>query len=241
MKTFITNLLNNRFFLVCSTIVVTVSLVGGTWALAQTDDVVYQACVDKDGKIRMLMDPTDACKDKETLIVWNSQGPPGIQGPPGEPGEPGEPGDPGPPGTTDHPLAVADSQGNVFGYVIDVERVARNANGAQWVFMMFTIKNGLPMFPGPMNAYFESTDCTGTPYMSAGVDFAMTWGSIHWPKLYYAGEPIEERTMRSQGQYAPDFGADCEAFSSPVTYYYGPLQEEDISMFIPPFSIQSYP
>jgi len=49
-----------------------------TWALAQTDGVIY-ACVMKNGTMRIVSDPAE-CMKNETLLSWN------ILGPKGDPG-----------------------------------------------------------------------------------------------------------------------------------------------------------
>jgi hypothetical protein len=80
---------------------------GGAVALTRVphDDAsaVIQACVRKDGRLRVVARPTD-CRRAEHAISWNESGPRGEPGPPGPAGADGPPGaagaqgPPGPPG-----------------------------------------------------------------------------------------------------------------------------------------------
>lgn len=71
-----------------------------TWAGAQSDDIVYYACVDNSsGKIKMI-GPEDACAKNEQHAVWNSRGPAGPAGPAGADGEDGASGPRGEQGPT---------------------------------------------------------------------------------------------------------------------------------------------
>lgn len=71
---------------------------GVSWALAQSEGVVYYACVNNSsGTIKMVGDG-EACHNNEMLIQWNQVGPQGPQGPQGEPGPAGEAGPQGPQG-----------------------------------------------------------------------------------------------------------------------------------------------
>ena len=76
--------------------------IGVTWALAQSDEVMYYACVNNSsGTIHMLSSSDQTCANNEMRIEWNSVGPAGPQGPQGlkgDQGDPGPQGEPGPPG-----------------------------------------------------------------------------------------------------------------------------------------------
>lgn len=66
-------------------------------------DQVLRACVDQQGNIRMLSPEvrgpySTECKQNETLVQWNVQGPVGPQGPMGDPGPQGPEGPQGPVG-----------------------------------------------------------------------------------------------------------------------------------------------
>ena len=53
------------------------TLTTATIVTAEGDTI--QACIDKKGKVRIVDSPAD-CKNKETPIEWNIQGPPGPAG-----------------------------------------------------------------------------------------------------------------------------------------------------------------
>lgn len=79
-------------------IVLALLAISATWALAQTDGVIY-ACKVTDGTIRIVSDPAE-CKKNETLLSWNIIGPQGPQGPQGEAGPAGPQGEQGIQGET---------------------------------------------------------------------------------------------------------------------------------------------
>jgi hypothetical protein len=85
-------------------------------AIAVHDANTIHACTSRrDGALRLVNDPSD-CRQIETAVEWNiegpqgpqgpqgvpgpagPQGPPGVEGPPGPEGPPGSPGPEGPPG-----------------------------------------------------------------------------------------------------------------------------------------------
>ena len=58
------------------------------------------ACVNaSSGSVRLLLSPTDVCRQGEQALSWNTEGPAGPPGPPGSPGPTGAQGIPGPAGT----------------------------------------------------------------------------------------------------------------------------------------------
>lgn len=68
---------------------------GGALATAYAASTgIIQACVDKDGQLRILK-ASQTCKPKETALDWNISGP---QGPKGDKGDQGPAGGPGPKG-----------------------------------------------------------------------------------------------------------------------------------------------
>ncbi len=75
------------------------SLVGaGTFALANSNDTVYYACVNNSSGTIHVVDSRDSCDRNETLISWNLRGPQGLQGPKGDTGAQGDVGPQGPAG-----------------------------------------------------------------------------------------------------------------------------------------------
>ncbi len=86
------------------------TLIGaGSFALADGNDTVYYACVNNSSGTIHMADAGESCKNNETLISWNQQGPQGAtgaqgeigpQGPAGTSGEQGAQGPQGPEGAT---------------------------------------------------------------------------------------------------------------------------------------------
>lgn len=62
-----------------------------THIFAQTTPQQIYACVKDNGQVRIVSQNTP-CKDNETTLSWNQQGPQGIPGPTGVPGPQGSPG-----------------------------------------------------------------------------------------------------------------------------------------------------
>lgn len=75
--------------------VVGLALAGGVaWATIPGNDGVIHGCYSANGSLRVI-DPSagTACKNSETAIQWNQQGPTGPPGPAGQQGPPGPAGD----------------------------------------------------------------------------------------------------------------------------------------------------
>lgn len=68
-------------------------------ALGGGNDVI-RACVDLRGNVRIIDSSSDRCRDNETLLTWNQQGPQGATGPAGPIGLPGAAGPAGAIGLT---------------------------------------------------------------------------------------------------------------------------------------------
>jgi hypothetical protein len=89
--------------------------IGGAIALAATagllvsgaagDTTVMRACVDRQGKLRLV--ENNSCERGETFLKWNVVGPEGPAGPQGPSGPAGPPGPQGPPGTPGEPGPAA--------------------------------------------------------------------------------------------------------------------------------------
>jgi hypothetical protein len=69
---------NKRSFLFALGLALILLVASVTWALAQSDGVIY-ACVLKDGTLYIVPD-ADQCKKNETLLSWNIMGPQGNPG-----------------------------------------------------------------------------------------------------------------------------------------------------------------
>jgi hypothetical protein len=72
------SVLNKRSFLFALGLALILLAASATWALAQSDGVIY-ACVVNDGTLRIVPD-ADQCKKNETLLSWNIMGPQGNPG-----------------------------------------------------------------------------------------------------------------------------------------------------------------
>lgn len=68
-------------------LLIVVSAGAFAWNIARADDhgQIIDACIDPAGDVRIIEDG-EACRNNESPVSWNQQGP---QGEPGEPGEPG--------------------------------------------------------------------------------------------------------------------------------------------------------
>lgn len=84
--------------------VVLLALVAGTALAAESTllsipgpDGAIQGCYDKNGDLRVVAEPAECKKGRETPLAWQQAGTPG---PPGPTGATGPAGPPGPPGTT---------------------------------------------------------------------------------------------------------------------------------------------
>jgi type VI secretion system secreted protein Hcp len=76
-------------------LVVVAGAAAGTYAWAASSAAqTINACVGSDGKVRVVALVGD-CKNGETALSWNSEGPAGPAGPPGATGAPGPAGPPG--------------------------------------------------------------------------------------------------------------------------------------------------
>jgi len=79
---------SRRFALVGAFVVAAV--VGGVaWATIPGDDGVINACVAKNGTVRLIDPALASCRKGEQAIWWNVTGEPGAPGEPGTPGAPG--------------------------------------------------------------------------------------------------------------------------------------------------------
>jgi hypothetical protein len=166
------------------------------------------------------------------------QGPPGSgqQGPPGEPGEQGLPGIQGPPGP-DGPggapglggALVIDSEGSPVGAIIDglnsgaAVTVARQISTDLVVrFVVFDDVIEAVQFAGSdsTTVYYESSDCTGTPYLSTaggGDDGILKSATPVGAVFYYRVSPASvDLAWNSRAFEVPGAGA-CSSGSHTFT------------------------
>jgi len=79
-------------------IVPVVGAASWVWAGEDGSSATIHACVDrKNGQVRIVA-AGDGCRNSETALRWNAEGPPGPAGPQGPVGPAGQPGGPGPAG-----------------------------------------------------------------------------------------------------------------------------------------------
>lgn len=74
-------------------LVLAILALGTGWAVASGDDIVYQACanVSNNGALHYVA-ADEPCGQNEVRLVWNQQGPPGVDGQDGAPGRDGRDG-----------------------------------------------------------------------------------------------------------------------------------------------------
>lgn len=95
-------------------LVVIIAAASATWALAQSDGLIYACADNKTGVIHLAKGPQQ-CTAKEKALAWNITGQAGPAGPQGEKGDPGPAGADGPVGPKgdsglSRPLVPADNQ-----------------------------------------------------------------------------------------------------------------------------------
>jgi hypothetical protein len=116
---------------------------------------------------------------------WNTQGPPGPAGSPGPTGPAGSPGLPGPAGSRgpsgpagpagqpgpSSGLAIFDSGGRQVGYPLNInlERATVGLLVDGVMVLLDVDRNGFKN-DGSFLYFLDSTDCSGTPYLTDGTD-----------------------------------------------------------------------
>src|SRR6478672_10717094 len=83
--------------------VAVVASAGGAFR-ATSESSVIKACVNHDGKLRIVSEASK-CTAGEHVLIWNVEGPPGARGPAGPEGKTGAPGPAGPRGEQGAPGA----------------------------------------------------------------------------------------------------------------------------------------
>jgi hypothetical protein len=113
-----------RGLLIAAAIAVLIIGAGVAYATIPDSAGVIHGCYDKNGQLRVIDSPGEACKKHETSLDWGQTGPQGPQGTPGAPGVPGAQGPQGPRGDAGPPglRARAWIAGFPGGTQIDVNR-----------------------------------------------------------------------------------------------------------------------
>jgi hypothetical protein len=86
--------------------------------------------------------------------------------------------------------------------------------------------------------YFETTDCSGQPYLAEGSTLLRytavpSQATLPFTTVDYAGDPIQTKTLRSWR-----IATGCQTLSPPSIQPVGPLQTLDLSGYVPPFKLK---
>ena len=88
--------MSKTFSIVMGALAVAGLALGGiAYASIPDSSGTIHGCYKKNGDLYVIDDAQGACKNNESALSWNEQGPQGLQGPPGEPGAKGDKGDKG--------------------------------------------------------------------------------------------------------------------------------------------------
>jgi len=195
---------------------------------ARMDDSVISACVQNaSGSMRF----GSNCKNSETLVQWNVQGPQGPQGVPGAPVAPGAQGHMGPQG----PAGTGGSGGGL--------RILDNANNEVGQFQapgyaVLTI-NSTIVFTNlditaqsfqvsPPVLYYTDTKCTSSPMLY--LDMTHFGYVDNTGTLWYPTGPA-----LSVNAGSINYGLGC--FASPATGAYAAIAKANVSSFVAPFHL----
>lgn len=218
-------------------VVMVVGLIGVTVAAASGTSLI-RACVDAQGRMRII-GPTAKCTKGENLLTWNQQGPTGPQGltgPQGPQGEKGDTGPQGPAGAGGSQFMVVDSKGQEVGISGDNrgDQVFLKLDG-YWLGLYI---DTFEFTQSTVIGYeYESSDCTGTPYMTVGGLFR--GGIVLGTQVYYPADPLQKLHLHSARQFIPpNTYQECDGDAD---YYdvVGLPASSELPDFTPPFSIQA--
>lgn len=197
-------------------IVAVVALLAATVVYAQANpaDSIH-ACVDQNGHVR-IVGAGDTCKNQESSLVWNVQGPPGPAGGGGG-------------------LTVVDSNQVQVGSLIGSDAVARKV-GNDWLLFQNVSPAGLSNFG--TTYWYTDPDCSGTPYLQNNGMLRIAW--VGGTTAVYPADPIGSVDFYASQSFTPPstFG-DClpNFFGGVQTLIAGPATSVELPAFVPPFSI----
>jgi hypothetical protein len=177
----------------------------------------------------------DSCKRKETILD-----PAAVGG--------GPKGDAGAAGITQPRVRVVDANGTRLPGVL-------NGSG-HFIYDLGSQPLRLPLLAGGLQQrgsfYFAGASCTGASFVSGGGSEFFETASVVGTTAYYAGDPIQDRTMQSQryttsalscanagGTYDATAGFCC--VNGAATVRSGPAAALDLSGFMPPFRAELEP
>lgn len=227
-------------------LVIAIALVSVTIGSAMGTSII-RACVDSLGRMRIITGSA-TCKSTEKLLTWNQQGPQGIQGVKGAQGiqglrglqgiqgPKGDQGIQGPPGPSESQFMIVDSLGQEIGIATGNRgSLALRQVGGYW--LSFEIDPFEIVQQHIMPYEYESSDCSGTPYL--GVQGMFRMGYVFGTQIYYATDPLQKLHLHSARNFtSPDTYDTCD---SDEDYFdiVGLVESAELPIFTPPFSIQS--
>jgi hypothetical protein len=240
-------------------IVLVVGLAGAGWFVAvraQGPSSVIYACVSGgNGQVRIVPAGT-ACKNNETAAQWNVTGPAGPQGVPGAPGAPGVPGEPGvpglpglqgPPGPAGGTgFVIKDATDAVIGPVVSCcspPILLLKSLAGEWVSVQVFVSDrwvgntGATLTyeqqncPASDPAYFSSSSFPGPQLAKSGVIVQPPGAG---PIVYYTGDPIVPRQIRSQKTISSGV---CFNFSNPSNQTTGPVGTMELPAVVFPLTL----
>ena len=222
---------------------------------------VFYGCAKADGSLdaaSLRQGIAPSCKRGYAVVSWNSEGPQGPDGVQGEVGPQGPQGIQGPPGERG-PAGVGGlhwvaDDGTVVGTPVNDSGRVLVTIGTQRLFAQVQpTSNGLstfspigiwaqPGFTAPALHYFESNDCSGTPYY--GVMFAAAYGQTAPAQLDY--ENGDTWLLQLDGGAAQQRNIQCiDTGSGPAPGNYGLILTAPLVtahaldlLFPPPLTLQ---
>jgi hypothetical protein len=142
------------------------------------ENVIHGCYKKNNGQLRIVNNPSQ-CNPSEVPISWNQVGLQGPEGPQGEPGPPGAPGEGG--------LGVYSATEEYLGVLVDIDPYRSRANGTIYPPHVTVYNPDLDRlirfgpsgtsavnphsWPSAWELYYETNDCTGTPYVYLGPSY----------------------------------------------------------------------
>lgn len=139
------------------------------------ENVIHGCYKKNNGQLRIVNNPSQ-CNPSEVPISWSQVGPQGPEGPQGEPGPPGAPGE--------GALRVYSATEEYLGVLVDIDPYQRRTDGMLTPPNVTVYNPNLQrlirfghsghsgtdphQWPSAWYLYYETEDCTGTPYVYIG-------------------------------------------------------------------------
>ncbi len=132
-----------------------------------------------------------------------------------------------PAGGSNRPFRVIDKRGNLVGYTVTDNMVAREINGV-WVTFYLHPADGMGIFNSEaIYLHYLTTDCSGTPYVTHYSTFSE--GTRVGFKLYY---PTDQQQLNPQSlRVASEDGLNACQPASNISGVYGVATTVDINSF----------